>query len=186
MTEKNLTPVDGDKVVMKTPAALKAQSKLTSIGTRGEREQHKDQKSVFSQYIDKETNGGRYTRQPTTAMGVERGEEELYDNLENCLQNIENEYIIRKTQQKLMRQQCMNSAGSKRGRQSSQNSMNIAPNSPNGKDFDFQQFADRQRQNTTSGDHASQCNKDYHETTSKQHSASKSNTKESFKQSFKN
>ena len=67
-------------------------------------EQHKDQKSQHSHYFDKENvKEGRSTRQPTTSMGVENGEEELYDNLDHCLQSIENEYIIRKAQSQLMK-----------------------------------------------------------------------------------
>ena len=40
-------------------------------------------KSQYSHYHDKENNPGRSTRQPTTAMAVEHGEEVLFDNLEN-------------------------------------------------------------------------------------------------------
>ena len=40
-------------------------------------------KSQFSHYHDKEVNPGRSTRQPTTAMALEHGEEVLFDNLEN-------------------------------------------------------------------------------------------------------
>lgn len=71
------------------------------------------------------------SRQRTTAMDVEHGDEELYDNLETCLQSIENDYIIRKAQTNAMRQKAKNSAGSKRGSQSRQNSMNLSPNTAN-------------------------------------------------------
>ena len=81
------------------PVDLKAQGRQSAMTTV----ENDVKKSQYSHYHDKENNPGRSTRQPTTAMAVEHGEEVLFDNLENQLQSIENEYMIRKTQTKLMR-----------------------------------------------------------------------------------
>ena len=83
-----------DQEVMITPVIMRSDVKLN------QRQQiqlgNKDQKSECN------------TRMPTTAMAIEReksGEDELYDNLEDALQNVENDFIIRKAQMQQIRQQ---------------------------------------------------------------------------------
>ena len=66
------------------------------------------------------------------AIARERSiEEKIYDNLEDALQNVENDFIIRKAQMQQIRQQNKKNSGNKRGKQSNQNSMNQSP-SPTG------------------------------------------------------
>ena len=86
-------------------------------------------------------------------MAIERAEDEddeLYENLhsdlQNDIQNVENDFIIRKAQMQQMRQQNKKkAAGNKRGKQSNQNSMNQSPSATSENQNTFKHISDNKK-----------------------------------------